>query len=122
MGWSASAALSLVLYAGVQTSLSEEILFRGFLAKRLIEWLGFHVGNVLQALIFAAVHVALFLSLAGQELTPARAAFLVLPISLYGWLLGYIKERAGNGSIIPGWLAHGLGNFTAFVTLAFIWK
>lgn len=122
MGWSAAAAANLILNAWIQTSLAEEILFRGFLARRLIHRLGFHAGNVLQALIFAAVHLALFLALGGQELTPAWAAFLILAVGLNGWMLGYIKERAGNGSIIPGWIAHGLSNFTANVTVAFLWK
>lgn len=48
--------------------------------------------------------------------------FLIIPIGLMGWILGYIKEAAGNGSSIPGWVAHGLGDTVAFSSLAFLWK
>ncbi|WP_156138344.1 hypothetical protein [Sphingobacterium sp. T2] len=37
-----------------------------------------------------------------------------------GKTLGYIKEKKGNGSIIPGWVAHGLGNFVTYFTIAFV--
>ena len=48
-----------VFQAAVTTALSEEILFRGFLAKRLVSRLGFGAGNTLQALVFGAVHSVL---------------------------------------------------------------
>ena len=44
MGWSAFP--SAFLFGMIQTGLSEEILFRGFLGKRLIAKFGFAVGNV----------------------------------------------------------------------------
>lgn len=121
-GFSGSSILLLVIYAWVQTALSEEILFRGFLAKRLIGRLGFWRGNAFQAMLFGAIHLALFTSVVGGGLTPYRAAFLFLAPTLIGWLLGYIKERLGNGSIIPGWWAHGLTNFIAFGLIAFVWR
>ena len=40
----------------IQTGLSEEILFRGFLGKRLIAKFGFAVGNVVQGLLFGTLH------------------------------------------------------------------
>ncbi len=45
MGWSAFP--SAFLFGIIQTGLSEEILFRGFLAKRLISRFGFATGNLL---------------------------------------------------------------------------
>lgn len=119
-GLSVSSVILLLLYAGIQTSLSEEILFRGFAAKRLIKWMGFGAGNLVQALLFGALHLLLFIQVGGDQLTWQSMLFLLLSPSLSGWLLGYIKERAGNGSIIPGWLAHGLGNLMAFSYLAFL--
>lgn len=45
----AGSVVILLLYAWVQTSLAEEIFFRGFIAQRLIDWFGFAIGNVVQA-------------------------------------------------------------------------
>jgi len=49
-----------LIIAWLKTSLAEEIFFRGFIGKRLIDRLGFLRGNGLQSVIFAAVHVAIF--------------------------------------------------------------
>ncbi len=49
-----------LVLALVKTALSEEIFFRGFVAKRMIGWLGYQFGNWFQATIFGLVHVLLF--------------------------------------------------------------
>ena len=120
-GFTARTAILMVLYAAIQTSLSEEILFRGFLAKRLIAWLGFRWGNLAQALLFGSVHLLLFAGPAGQALTPARLAAVLATTSAVGWLLGWLNERRGNGSIVPSWLAHGLTNLITYTGLAVWW-
>ena len=51
----AESAAILLMYAWVQTSLAEEIFFRGFVAQRLIDRFGFAVGNVVQALLLRLV-------------------------------------------------------------------
>src|SRR5690606_1814295 len=55
-GLSPETVLALLLIAWVKTSLSEEILFRGFLGRLLIRRLGFAAGNLLQAAVFGIVH------------------------------------------------------------------
>jgi membrane protease YdiL (CAAX protease family) len=55
-----SAFAIIVVVAFIQTGLAEELLFRGFMAKRLIALLGFQRGNALQALLFVAPHLLLF--------------------------------------------------------------
>lgn len=112
----------LLLYAWAQTSLSEEILFRGFVAQRLINRFGFGVGNFVQALLFGFLHLSLFSALAGDGLTPLRAGTLFLVPTAMGWALGYIKIKLGNGSIVPGWWAHGLSNCIAYTVAAFVWS
>ena len=109
-----------MLFVGalVQTSLSEEILFRGFIAKRLIERLGFTWGNLLQAAIFAVPHLALLLVPDASPSAAGAAGLFAYPFAM-GWVLAYINERIGNGSIVPSWLAHGLGNLGGYVLLAF---
>lgn len=113
----------LLLYAWVQTALAEEIFFRGFVAQRLIDRFGFTVGNLVQALLFGLLHLVLFLAFAaaGGTLAPLHSLFLFLVPSFMGWALGYIKVRLGNGSIVPGWWAHGLSNCIAFAVIAFAW-
>ncbi len=75
LGFSGAAVALLGFKALFQTSLSEEILFRGFVAKRLISWLGFTWGNVLQAFLFGLVHLLLFI---GQEFSLPIATGVVL--------------------------------------------
>lgn len=115
-GLSVTTFILLILKAWIQTALTEEIVFRGFAAKRLIGWLGFTAGNLLQALLFGAVHLLIF---AGQEFSFALAIGVVLYPALGGWIMGYLNERVGNGSIFPGWLMHGLTNLIAYSVLLF---
>lgn len=48
-GQGAAAIPSVIFYAFLRTALSEEILFRGFILKRVQEKFGFTVGNTIQA-------------------------------------------------------------------------
>ena len=118
MGLNTISILTLLIIAGLKTSLSEEILFRGFIAKRLIRGLGFKTGNFLQALIFGLVHLVLIWVI----VKPAISGVIILFIfsSLAGWVIGYIKEKYAGGSIIPGWIAHGLGNTLSYFIIAFV--
>jgi membrane protease YdiL (CAAX protease family) len=115
-GFSGTTIVLVGLKALVQTSFSEEILFRGFVAKRLINWLGFRWGNLLQALLFGAVHLLLF---TGQEFSFVLAVGFVLLTGLGGWISAFLNERVGNGSILPGWWMHGVANVIADTILAF---
>ena len=53
-GMGTAAIPSILAYAFIQTALSEEILFRGFLLKRLSSKFGFNTANIIQAAIFGA--------------------------------------------------------------------
>ncbi|MBD2701945.1 CPBP family intramembrane metalloprotease [Spirosoma sp. BT702] len=118
MGFSVESVTTLLLIALIKTSLSEEIFFRGFIAKRLIASLGFNVGNVAQAVIFGLVHLLLFWLIVKSS--PFTLVFFFLFSGFAGWLIGYIKEKFANGSIIPGWMAHGLGNTLSYAIIAFL--
>lgn len=109
-GLSAELVGTVLLVAFVKTALSEEILFRGVLGKRLINALGFWAGNTLQAVIFGAVHIVPFMLILGDQMTPLQAALVFLVPGTAGWVMGFANEKGGNGSIWPGWLIHGLGN------------
>ena len=114
------AAAVILMTAFVKTALAEEILFRGLLAKRLIGWLGFGLGNGVQAGLFGAIHLALFLAPGGLEFSwlPAIAFFLSPAVS--GWVFGYLNELRGGGSIGPGWAAHGVLNAVSYPVFAFL--
>lgn len=107
----------LLIISCIKTSLAEEIFFRGFVAKRLINSLGFSTGNLIQALLFGIVHVVLFLAYTKADFFFLFIA-LLLPGSI-GYLIGYINEKIGNGSIFPGWITHALGNIIANSVLVF---
>lgn len=69
MGFEMQSVLILLMIALLKTSFTEEILFRGFIAKRLVSVLGFQKGNLLQAAIFAAIHSALFATITTKPLS-----------------------------------------------------
>jgi len=119
-GFSVDLFLSLAIIAWIQTALAEEIFFRGFLAKGLIRRFGFSVGNVLQALFFGLLHGGLLLAVSGQSVASWMVLFIVLMPAVCGWLIGWNNEKAGGGSILPGWWAHGLGNTAAYLMFLFM--
>jgi len=117
-----SAIIPVFFFSMIQTGLGEEILFRGFLGKRLCARLGFSVGNLLQAALFGILHGVLFFgvisiirSQTDLEMSLINSIIVAIVISLFsglgGWILGYLTEKASGGSIIPAWLVHGGGNF-----------
>lgn len=98
-----------------KTAFTEELLFRGLIGKRLIAWLGFGAGNSIQAALFGAIHLLLLLS---PQATPALVATIVGFTAVSGWINGWLNERLGRGSILPGWAAHAAANLTAYLGLA----
>lgn len=118
MGFSMTSVLVLLIIALIKTSLSEEIFFRGFIAKQLTNKLGFKIGNILQSLIFGLMHLLLFGLLTKIPLLPLIVIFVFS--TLAGWAIGYVKEKYANGSIVPGWIAHGLGNTISYAIVAFM--
>ncbi len=116
LGWSWQTVLVILVWSVFQTSLSEEILFRGFLGKRLMARLGFVKGNSLQALLFGSLHT---LALAKYNLLAAFLVFLLTAGVAYA--LGWLMAKKADGSIIYGWLIHALTNFfTSFLLLSLL--
>jgi membrane protease YdiL (CAAX protease family) len=120
MGVSAETAGVIAITAFVKTALSEEIVFRGLLAKRLIAWAGFGIGNTIHAALFGAVHLLIFIIPGGPAWDPAAAAAFFLVTGCAGWVMAWLNERIGEGSIAPSWLMHGLANAVAYPALAFL--
>jgi len=120
LGLSATAVGVLLVAAVLKTAFTEELLFRGFVAKRLIARLGFGRGNALQALVFAAIHLPLLGLLPEASRGPGVYAFVLANPLVMGLLAGWLNERHGGGSIVPGWILHGIGNGVAYATVAFL--
>ena len=55
--------LPALVYASLNTALPEEILFRGFLLKRVSNRFGFVCGNIVQSILFVLMHSILFFSI-----------------------------------------------------------
>lgn len=106
---------SILIYAVIQTGLSEEIFFRGFLGKRFISRLGFKVGNTIQAVLFGLIHGIPFGLITGNVLI--TILLILLPGSI-GWVQGWINERGSSGSIIPSWITHAILNILSALSTA----
>jgi len=118
-GFSADVIGQIVIIALFKTALSEEIFFRGLLAKRLIRWLGFGVGNTIQAILFGAIHLLIFVIPGGPKFDPILALGIGGLPALGGWIMAWLNERIGNGSIAPSWFLHAATNVLAYPVLAF---
>ncbi len=116
MGFGIDSLSLLMIKAIFKTSFAEEILFRGFIAKRLISVLGFQIGNLFHAIIFGAVHSALFATIT-NNIVFLGIIFIMPTIGAY--VSAYLNEKIGNGSIVPGWISHGLANVIAYSVVGF---
>lgn len=105
----------VLLFAIVQTSLAEEIFFRGFLGKRVIARWGFAPGNAAQAIAFGILHVAMFASFAD----PIRLLAIGILTGASGWIVGWLNEEGAGGSILPGWVLHASANLLVGTAAAF---
>ncbi|OPA80856.1 CAAX protease [Paenibacillus selenitireducens] len=109
-----SVIISALIYAFVQTGLSEEIFFRGFLGKRLIGKFTFMIGNTIQAILFGLLHGILLFGAIGV----AGAIAVTVLTGVIGWVMGYINEKQSGGSIVSSWILHGIANtLSSFVAM-----
>jgi CAAX amino terminal protease family. len=103
-----------IIYAFITTALSEEILFRGFLMKRLSSKFGFPIGNIVQSILFGLLHGVMFCSL----INSAKVVLITAFTGLIAWCMGYANEKKADGSIIPSWTIHGIANlFSAVISM-----
>ena len=72
----------------------------------------------MQAVLFGLMHNALFL-LAGLDVGLWYHTLMFLFTGAGALLLGWLNEKIYNGSIIPGMLLYGAGNFISSMLVAF---
>lgn len=115
-GLGTAAIIPAILVGFIQQGLAEEVLFRGFVGKRLYSKIGFNCGNATQAIIFGLIHVLFSIS---SEKDIVSYFIIFASTALGGWMLGYLDEKLYSASIIPSILLHGFGNFIMVMTVAF---
>ncbi len=115
-GLGVKALPAILVYAILNTSLPEEILFRGFILKRLSGKCGFLSANIFQAIVFGIIHGGMFFNYTGV----VKAAIITVFTGLIGFLMGYINEKRADGSILPSWCIHALANIFSGVCAAFL--
>ncbi|MFW5671246.1 MAG: CPBP family intramembrane glutamic endopeptidase, partial [Acetivibrio ethanolgignens] len=104
-GWSLQTFSVILIWAVVQTSLSEEIMFRGFLCKRFCKQFGEKIGNMVQALIFGMVHI-----FALPDKNISAILIIVLLTGGIGYTLGWLSLKKVQGGILYGWAIHATVN------------
>lgn len=114
-GLRTAAVPAIIVYAVFNTAFPEELLFRGFILKRLANKLGFITADFIQALLFGLLHGVMFFPLLGT----VKAIFIILFTGSVAWLMGYVNERVSNGSIIPSWIIHAASNLFSGICSAF---
>ena len=117
-GLGVAAIIPALITNFIANGVAEEILYRGFLCKRLCGKLGTTKGVILQAVLFALMHNALYL-LAGVPVGVDYHALMFVFTGTGALLLAYLNEKIYNGSIIPSIIMHGLGNFITSMLVAF---
>ncbi|MDE6798647.1 MAG: CPBP family intramembrane metalloprotease, partial [Ruminococcus sp.] len=107
---------AILVYAIFNTSFPEEILFRGFLLKRLSNKFGFVTGNTIQSILFGLMHGVMFFSLTGI----LKAILIIVFTGGIAWCIGYVNEKKSDGSILSGWCIHAIANIFSGICSAFL--
>ena len=115
-GLGMAAIPAILVYALFNTAFPEEIIFRGFLLKRLENKFGFIAANTIQAIVFGIIHAVMFFSLVGT----VKAIIILAFTSAIAWFMGYVNEKKANGSIIPSWIIHTIANIFSGACAAFV--
>lgn len=114
-GLGISTLILILLKAVIQTSLSEEILFRGLIGKRLANKFGYLTGNIIQAILFGLPHGLLFIIIYKYYLVGIT---FIITSGIVGYLLFWLNEKNADGSLIPGTLIHIISNTSALISSA----
>lgn len=114
-GLGIAAIVPAFLTTFIANGIAEEILFRGFLCKRLSGKFGCTAGVWIQAFFFGLMHFLLVF-----------ASGMPVGIDFYLYKFGYTflgiaNEKLFDGSIWPSICLHGIGNFISTLAVIFQW-
>ena len=107
---------AVMIYSLFQTSLPEELLFRGFLLKRFSVCLPFGVANTIQATLFGLLHGLMFIT----EVSWLQTLLIILCTGGIAAYLGFVNEKKSGGSILASWIMHALANVITGMLSAFL--
>ena len=107
---------AVMIYSLFQTSLPEELLFRGFLLKRFSVCLPFGVANTIQATLFGLLHGLMFIT----EVSWLQTLLIILCTGGIAAYLGFVNEKKSGGSILASWIMHALANVVTGMLSAFL--
>lgn len=107
---------AVLIYSLFQTSLPEELLFRGFLLKRFSVCLSFGVANTIQAALFGLLHGLMFIT----EVSWLQTLLIILCTGVIAAYLGFVNEKKSGGSILASWIMHALANVITGMLSAFL--
>jgi len=108
-GITLGSVLAALVYGGIQTGLTEELVFRGLIGGSLGRRLPLPWANLGQALVFSLLHLPALL--VAPELWPMMAAVAAVALFM-GWL------RLRSGSILGPWMVHAAANVTTALIAA----
>ena len=114
-GLSVNIVIIILLKALIQTSLSEEILFRGLIGKRIANKFGYLVGNIIQALLFGLPHGLPFIIVYKKYIVGIT---LIVMAGMVGYIQFWLNEKRADGSLVPSILLHGIMNVMSFTSKA----
>lgn len=120
-GFNIRSVILALIYCFIMASGSEEILFRGLIAKRFFSSINFLKANLIQALIFWLMHFVIVGLITGNWISYIQLVAFATSFGM-GLVLGYANFRNDGNSILPSWILHGSANFFTFLTLAFVWS
>lgn len=115
-GLGVTGIIPALIYAIIQTSLSEELFFRGFILKRVSNKFGFYAGNTVQSILFGLLHGVMFMNLDSV----LNVLLITVATGAIAFLMGYINEKKADGSIIPSWIVHATANIVASFSALFM--
>ena len=107
---------AVLIYSLFQTSLPEELLFRGFLLKRFSVCLSFGIANTIQAALFGLLHGLMFIT----EVSWLQTLVIILCTGGIAAYLGFVNEKKSGGSILASWIMHALANVVTGMLSAFL--
>lgn len=114
----AIAIIPALLKTFIANGFCEEVLFRGFICKRLCNKFGKIAGLIIQGILFGLLHNFIYI-LGGIAVSMQYHIVIFVFTGMGGFLLGVLDEKVYNGSIIPSILLHGLGNFISNLGVMF---
>ena len=113
------AIIAGIIYSFLQSGFSQELLFRGLIAKRLFLQFGAKKGNIIQAVIHCLIYSSFFVLATGQWIFYLYS-YIIIICFFHSLLYGYVNFRKKGEGITPSWILHSCSSFTTFLTLAYL--